>query len=360
MHITKRKKQAIKNIVAALLSLLLLFSALRLIPALLRALPDSGADYLTGVLNGALGLDGRRYAYLPVQTPGITTTPDSAPEREESGAAAPDDAEQTDESEKLTVQPVNLCWYEPGDTPALYLHNSTDYSIDLNAYLSRTYPVRAADGSGPQVLILHTHGTESYLPDGADSYDEDESFRSENTEENVVAVGRVFADTLRGAGISVVHDETMYDRDDFNAAYTSSRAAVYAWLEKYPSIRFVFDLHRDSVFTADGENQKPVTEINGETAAQIMLVVGTDQGGAIHPNWKQNLTVAAAYQQILNTDYPTLARPVCLRTASFNQQCLPGMLLLEIGACGNTLTEAKRAARLAALSFISLYNASAS
>ena len=227
MHITKRKKQAIKNIVAALLSLLLLFSALRLIPALLRALPDSGADYLTGVLNGALGLDGRRYAYLPVQTPGITTTPDSAPEREESGAAAPDDAEQTDESEKLTVQPVNLCWYEPGDTPALYLHNSTDYSIDLNAYLSRTYPVRAADGSGPQVLILHTHGTESYLPDGADSYDEDESFRSENTEENVVAVGRVFADTLRGAGISVVHDETMYDRDDFNAAYTSSRAAVY-------------------------------------------------------------------------------------------------------------------------------------
>ena len=73
MHITKRKKQAIKNIVAALLSLLLLFSALRLIPALLRALPDSGADYLTGVLNGALGLDGRRYAYLPVQTPGITT-----------------------------------------------------------------------------------------------------------------------------------------------------------------------------------------------------------------------------------------------------------------------------------------------
>lgn len=164
MHITKRKKQAIKNIVAALLSLLLLFSALRLIPALLRALPDSGADYLTGVLNGALGLDGRRYAYLPVQTPGITTTPDSAPEREESGAAAPDDAEQTDESEKLTVQPVNLCWYEPGDTPALYLHNSTDYSIDLNAYLSRTYPVRAADGSGPQVLILHTHGTESYLP----------------------------------------------------------------------------------------------------------------------------------------------------------------------------------------------------
>lgn len=360
MHITKRKKQAIKNIVAALLSLLLLFSALRLIPALLRALPDSGADYLTGVLNGALGLDGRRYAYLPVQTPGITTTPDSAPEREESGAAAPDDADLPDESEKLTVQPVNLCWYEPGDTPALYLHNSTDYSVDLNAYLSRTYPVRAADGSGPQVLILHTHGTESYLPDGADSYDEGESFRSENTEENVVAVGRVFADTLRGAGISVVHDETMYDRDDFNAAYTSSRAAVYAWLEKYPSIRYVFDLHRDSVFTADGENQKPVTEINGETAAQIMLVVGTDQGGAVHPNWKQNLTVAAAYQQILNTDYPTLARPVCLRTASFNQQCLPGMLLLEIGACGNTLTEAKRAARLAALSFISLYNASTS
>ena len=135
---------------------------------------------------------------------------------------------------------------------------------------------------------------------------------------------------------------------------------MYDWLEKYPSIRYVFDLHRDSVFTADGENQKPVAEIGGETAAQIMLVVGTDQGGADHAGWRQNLTVAVAYQQLLNADYPTLARPICLRTASFNQQCLPGMLLLEIGACGNTLTEAKRAARLAALSFISLYDSSMS
>ena len=63
MQITKRKKQAIKNIVAAILSLLLLFSALRLIPALLCALPDSGADYLTSALNGTLGLDGRRYVF---------------------------------------------------------------------------------------------------------------------------------------------------------------------------------------------------------------------------------------------------------------------------------------------------------
>ena len=68
MQITKRKKQAIKNIVAAILSLLLLFSALRLIPALLCALPDSGADYLTSALNGTLGLDGRRYVFLPTQT----------------------------------------------------------------------------------------------------------------------------------------------------------------------------------------------------------------------------------------------------------------------------------------------------
>ena len=280
--------------------------------------------------------------------------------RDESGAEAPDDVSDSADDAKLPVIPVNLCWYEAGETPGLYLHNTTDYNVDLNAFTNRTYPVKPSGESGPQVLILHTHGTESYLPDGADSYDEDESFRSENTEENVVAVGRVFADTLRSAGISVIHDETMYDRDDFNAAYTSSRAAVYDWLEKYPSIRYVFDLHRDSVFTADGENQKPVAEIGGETAAQIMLVVGTDQGGADHAGWRQNLTVAVAYQQLLNADYPTLARPICLRTASFNQQCLPGMLLLEIGACGNTLTEAKRAARLAALSFISLYDSSMS
>lgn len=210
------------------------------------------------------------------------------------------------------------------------------------------------------MLILHTHGTESYLPDGADSYDEDESFRSENTEENVVAVGRVFADTLRGAGISVIHDETMYDRDDFNAAYTSSRAAVYDWLEKYPSIRYVFDLHRDSVFTADGENQKPVAEIGGETAAQIMLVVGHRPGRcrprrlAAEPDGGRSLP--AASQRRLPHPRPS--------DLSADGQLQPAMPPGDAAAGNRRVRQhadrSKRAARLAALSFISLYDSSMS
>ncbi|MDD4422589.1 MAG: stage II sporulation protein P, partial [Eubacteriales bacterium] len=87
---------------------------------------------------------------------------------------------------------------------------------------------------------------------------------------------------------------------------------------------------------------------NGKQAAQAMLVMETNQGGANHPIWEQNLTVAVALQNIINNDYPTLMRPICLRSASFNQQLTTGSMLLEIGSCGNTLEEAKYTAELIA------------
>jgi len=47
-------------------------------------------------------------------------------------------------------------------------------------------------------------------------------------------------------------------------------------------------------------------------------------------------------QESVNGMYPGLMRPINLRSVSFNEQLLPGYVLLEAGACGNTLEEAKR------------------
>ena len=82
-----------------------------------------------------------------------------------------------------------------------------------------------------------------------------------------------------------------------------------------------------------------------------MLVVGTDGGGSYHPGWRTNMTVAAHLQQTLNDIYPTLARPMNIRTAAFNQSLCPGSLLLECGSCANTVEEAENAIKLFASAY---------
>ena len=90
--------------------------------------------------------------------------------------------------------------------------------------------------------------------------------------------------------------------------------------------------------------------------AQVMLVVGTDGGGAQHPYWIDNLALAVRFQQELVSDYVSLARPIVLRNSSYNQQLSPGYLLVEVGGHGNTLTEAVDGARLFAQSVSQVLN----
>ena len=123
------------------------------------------------------------------------------------------------------------------------------------------------------------------------------------------------------------------------------------YLEKYPSIRFVIDLHRDAIELADGSRKKPVFESFGEKSAQLMFVVGTNAAGANHPDWQENLSLALVVQNEISKDYPQLFRSINLRTASFNQQLSSGYMLLECGSAANTLKEAENAAELFATGF---------
>ena len=55
---------------------------------------------------------------------------------------------------------------------------------------------------------------------------------------------------------------------------------------------------------------------------------------------------AVALQKELVRGYSSLARPIVLRSSSYNQQLRPGYLLVEVGGHGNTLTEAIAGARM--------------
>ena len=139
------------------------------------------------------------------------------------------------------------------------------------------------------------------------------------------------ARVFRELGFEVIHDTTLYDYPVYSGAYERSRAGVGEWLEKYPTIRFVLDVHRDALVDSDGSAYKLIAQEQGEKVAQVMLVVGSDDSGAHHPNWQKNLALAVQVQLALTRQYTQLARPIVLRSTRFNQDITTGSLLVEVG-----------------------------
>lgn len=226
----------------------------------------------------------------------------------------------------------------------VYLYDRTGKGLDESAFTAGM--VHFTLGEGPQILIVHTHGSEAYSQTDGLTYQESDPYRTTDCSRNMVRVGEEMAQIFRENGFEVIHDTNLYDYPAYDGAYDRSGAAVKDWLAKYPTIKIILDVHRDALVGTDGSIYKLVSQENGEKVAQVMLVVGTDGGGASHPYWIDNLALAIRYQQELISDYVTLARPIVLRNSRYNQNLSTGSLLVEVGGHGNTLTEALAGARL--------------
>ncbi len=228
---------------------------------------------------------------------------------------------------------------------AVYIKNETDYAVDVPALLQAKDPVRLS-GDQVQVLVMHTHGTESYTPTAQYNYTPSDTDRTTDCDYNVVRVGREIAAILNQKGIKTIHSETLNDSPAYAGSYNRALEDISAYIKENPSVKLVIDVHRDAMVTQSGVKYKTVAEIDGRQTAQLMLVCGTDGGGLVHDGWRDNLSFQLKLQQRLNTAHPGLMRPLDLRAARFNQHVTPGSMLIEVGTTGNTLEEALSSARL--------------
>ena len=226
----------------------------------------------------------------------------------------------------------------------VYVYNRT--GLELDASLLKEGTADVALGEGPQILIVHTHGSEAYSMSDGDVYEESDPYRTTDCTHNVVRVGEEMATVFRAYGFQVIHDTTLCDYPAYNGAYDRSRAVVEQRLEQYPTIQVVLDVHRDALVGDGGEVYKMVSTEAGEKVAQVMMVLGTDAGGADHPQWRDNLAFALRLQRNLVKGYASLVRPSVLRKSRYNQQLSPGSILVEVGGHGNTLSEAIAGGRL--------------
>ncbi len=205
----------------------------------------------------------------------------------------------------------------------------------------------------PQVLIMHTHATETYELADNGWYDPDFSCRSTDNAVNMTAVGAEMVRVLNAAGINTVQDTTLHDYPSYNGSYERSNETVRGWLEKYPSIKVVLDVHRDAIEQTDGTRLKPTLQTGEGPAAQVMIICGADKGGNL-PNYTQNLRFAAAWEAAMEARTPGLTRPVMFAYRYYNQDLTTGSLLIEVGGHANTVDEAVRAGGLAAAALADL------
>ena len=229
-------------------------------------------------------------------------------------------------------------------------NNTRQTAADIAAEIENPLPFAIEkDSPDPQVLVMHTHATEDYRLSAGLWFAPGDGARSTDRSINMCAVGRVVADTLNAAGINTLHDETLNDYPSYTGSYANSRAVVQQYLQKYPSIRVVLDVHRDAIETEGGSRYAPVCTVDGRQAAQVMIICGCDNGTTVQlPAWRQNLRFAAAWERSMESRCPGFTRPVLFSYRFYNQDLTTGSLLIEIGGHGNNLNEALYAGQLAA------------
>lgn len=248
-------------------------------------------------------------------------------------------------------KPVTAASFSPSDAKLVTVNNVCGYDVDLQAMLEKPLSWDLTEG-GPAVLIVHTHGTESY--EKTEDYEESSAYRTRDNAYNMISIGDRIAQVLEAGGVEVLHDRTAHDYPSYNGAYASSRKSVKAYLEQYPSIRMVLDIHRDSVTRSDGTQASYALSVDGKQTAKLMMVVGTDANGNAHPNWQENMALAVKLHAQLEKMAPGSCRTISFRKQRFNQDLSVGAMLIEVGAAGNTHEEALAGAELAAQGILAL------
>lgn len=185
--------------------------------------------------------------------------------------------------------------------------------------------------SKPEVLIYHTHTTESYKPGAPTSTD--------NTQ-NVVAVGDILVNELQNNyGISAINDKTIHDLEAYTQSYARSSVTVDKYLKQYKDFKLIIDLHRDSV-----DDKKAITmKMNGENVAKISLVMARK-----NPHFDKNMALANEFMDNSDNLFPGFCRGVIYYnygTRYFNQDKSNNAILVEVGGDINTSDEAKASAK---------------
>lgn len=183
----------------------------------------------------------------------------------------------------------------------------------------------------PLIYIYNSHQLENYSNDNKESY---------SVTPNVMTASYILREKLRNLGIESVVEEAditefiRLNNWNYNYSYLASRYYINDAKERYKSIKYFIDIHRDSL-TKD----KSTVRINDKLYASILFVIGLE-----HSNYQKNLDFAYTLNNKLNNKYPNISKGILKKEGPnvngiYNQDLDPNLILIEIGGYENTIEE---------------------
>lgn len=116
---------------------------------------------------------------------------------------------------------------------------------------------------------------------------------------------------------------------EYYDTYDISRNNIINIRKKYPSINYIFDIHRDSV-----TNDLSRVEIDNKSYAKIMFLIGKKNS-----NYKKNEKNVQIMKDYINEKYPNILRNNYYNNYIFNQDIVENAFLIEVGGVDNTIEE---------------------
>ena len=203
-----------------------------------------------------------------------------------------------------------------------------NYEDEKTNYIEDPNPIKVNE---PVVYIYNSHQTEEYSSSNPLDY---------SVKPNVMIASYIMKEYMNNNGIPAIV-ETANIKDfltnnglKYNKSYVASKYYIEQALEKYSSIKYLIDLHRDSA-TID----KTLYEQDGKSYARILFVVGMD-----HDGYESNLNLATSLNEKIKEKYPGISRGISKKSGSnvngiYNQDMSENAMLIEIGGVDNEIEQ---------------------
>lgn len=215
----------------------------------------------------------------------------------------------------------------------LEMEHNDDYSNleqlkEVSSYIEDPNPV---DTKNPIIYIYNSHQLENYDSGNLEIY---------GITPNVLMASYLLKEKLNSKGLSTIVETTNMSEFlslngwDHSGSYKASRIFVLDKKNKYSSLKYFIDIHRDSV------NKKVSTiSINGKSYARILFVVGLE-----HKNYKKNLKTMENINKLCDKYYPGLSRGIYKKEGAgvngiYNQDVSSNSILIEVGGVDNNIDE---------------------
>lgn len=208
----------------------------------------------------------------------------------------------------------------------------TDLDLDklkqISSYIEDPYKV---DITNPLIYLYNSHQLENYNNDSLSAY---------GITPNVLMASYLLKEKLNSSGLATIVEDTnmteflSLNNWDYSSSYKASRIFLLDKQNTHPTIKYYFDIHRDSV------NKKLTTvNINSKSYARILFVVGLE-----HSNYQENLNAANELNSIIDKKYPGLSRGIYKKEGPgvngiYNQDISSKVFLIELGGIDNNIEE---------------------